>query len=65
VAVIAALQLAGQPAAESASFAFLYHAMNIVVMVLVGLLGIARTGVTFRAVVQSARSLAARREASG
>jgi uncharacterized membrane protein YbhN (UPF0104 family) len=64
VAVIAALQLAGQPAAESASFAFLYHAMNIVVMVLLGLLGIARTGVTFRAVVQSARSLAARREAS-
>lgn len=61
VAVIAALQLAGQPATASASFAFLYHIMNIIVMVLMGLWGIARTGVTFRNVLDSARSFAARR----
>jgi len=61
VAVIAALQLAGQPATASASFAFLYHIMNIVVMVLMGLWGIAGTGVTFRNVLDSARSFAARR----
>lgn len=61
VAVIAALQLAGQPAAASAGFAFLYHIMNIIVMVLMGLLGIARTGVTFRNVLDSARSFTIRR----
>ncbi len=61
VAVIAALQLAGQPATASASFAFLYHIMNIVVMVLMGLWGIAGTGVTFRNVLDSARSFTARR----
>ncbi|WP_374687424.1 lysylphosphatidylglycerol synthase transmembrane domain-containing protein [Promineifilum sp.] len=61
-AVITALQLYGQPAAESASFAFLYHVMNIVVMVLFGVLAIARTGVTFRNVLQSAQSFVARKE---
>jgi len=61
VAVIAALQLAGQPATASASFAFLYHIMNIIVMVLMGLWGIASTGVTFRNVLDSARSFATRR----
>ena len=60
VAVIAALQLAGQPATASASFAFLYHIMNIVVMVLMGLLGIARTGVTFRNVLASAQAFLTR-----
>ena len=64
VAVTAALQLAGQPAASAAAFAFLYHAMNIVVMVLLGLVGIAATGVTFRNVLNSARSFTARGEAS-
>ena len=64
VAVTAALQLAGQPAADAAAFAFLYHAMNIVVMVLLGLVGIAATGVTFRNVLNSAQGFASRREAS-
>ena len=59
-AVITALQLYGQPAAASASFAFLYHAMNIVVMVIFGLLGILGTGVTFRHVVNSAQAFVAR-----
>ena len=64
VAVTAALQLTGQPAATAAAFAFLYHAMNIVVMVLVGLVGIVATGVTFRNVLSSARSFARRNEAT-
>jgi len=62
VAVTAALQLAGQPAATAAAFAFLYHAMNIVVMVLIGLIGIAATGVTFRNVLNSAQAFASRRK---
>lgn len=56
-AVITALQLYGQPAVESASFAFLYHIANIVIMVLFGIVGILGTGVTFRNVLSSAQSL--------
>ena len=62
-AVITALQLYGQPAAQSASFAFLYHVMNIVVMVIFGVIGISGAGVTFRNVVQTAQSFTARRRA--
>ena len=62
-AVITALQLYGQPAAQSAAFAFLYHVMNIVVMVIFGLIGIAGAGVTFRNVVHTAQSFAARHRA--
>lgn len=54
--VIAALQLLGQPEAASASFAFLYHAMNLLLMVLFGLYGINRTGSTFGNVLAAARS---------
>lgn len=54
--VIAALQLLGQPEAASASFAFLYHAMNLLIMVLFGLYGINRTGSTFGKVIATARS---------
>jgi uncharacterized protein (TIRG00374 family) len=61
-AVITALQLYGQPAAESAGFAFLYHIVNILVMVAFGLLGILGTGVTFRHVLNSAQSFVSRRQ---
>jgi uncharacterized protein (TIRG00374 family) len=59
-AVITALQLYGQPAVESASFAFLYHIANIVIMVLFGIVGILGTGVTFRNVLSSAQSFVSR-----
>ncbi len=62
-AVITALQLYGQPAAQSAGFAFLYHIMNIVVMVIFGIIGIVGTGVTFRHVLSSAQSFVSRRHA--
>jgi uncharacterized protein (TIRG00374 family) len=61
-AVISALQLYGQPAAESAAFAFLYHIANIVIMVIFGILGILGTGVTFRNVLQSTQSFMSRRQ---
>lgn len=61
-AVISALQLYGQPAAESAGFAFLYHIVNIIVMVLFGILGILGTGVTFRHVMSSTQSFISRRQ---
>lgn len=53
--VIAALQFLGQPQAESASFAFLYHAINTVTMIGLGLVGLASTGATFGHVVTSAQ----------
>lgn len=62
--VIAALQVLGQPAAESASFAFLYHALNVVLMIILGLWGILSTGSTFKQVVASAQSFARRQRES-
>jgi uncharacterized membrane protein YbhN (UPF0104 family) len=52
---IALTQVFKQPDGESASFAFLYHALNVVVMVGLGLIGLARTGATFSNVVASAQ----------
>lgn len=60
--VIAALQVLGQPAAESASFAFLYHALNVVLMIALGLWGILSTGATFKQVVASAQSFMQRQK---
>jgi len=54
--VIAALQVWGQPEASSASFAFLYHALNSAVLIALGIMGIAGTGSTFRQVVASAQA---------
>jgi uncharacterized protein (TIRG00374 family) len=55
--VIAALTVIGQPEAQAASFAFLYHALNVLLMVLMGVLGFSQTGATFSQVVASARQL--------
>lgn len=54
--VIAALQILGQPEAASASFAFLYHALNLLIMVLLGLYGLSSTGSTFSNVLAAVRS---------
>ncbi len=51
--VIAALQVWGQPEAQAASFAFLYHVINMAIMIGFGIVGILATGSTFRQVVQS------------
>jgi uncharacterized protein (TIRG00374 family) len=60
--VIAALQVLGQPAAESASFAFLYHALNLLCVIILGLWGIFSTGATFKQVVASAQSFMQRQK---
>lgn len=60
--VIAALQLLGQPEGASASFAFLYHAVNIAVMVGFGIIGILSTGSTFREVIDSAQAFLNRKQ---
>jgi uncharacterized protein (TIRG00374 family) len=56
-AVIAALQLLGRPEGESASFAFLYHAFNMVgVPLLLGVIGIFGTDSTFANVIASTQA---------
>ena len=60
--VIGALQVLGQPEAASASFAFLYHALNLSLMVLSGLVGIYGTGATFGQIVASTQSFITNRK---
>jgi uncharacterized protein (TIRG00374 family) len=60
--VIAALQVWGQPDAASASFAFLYHALNSVLLITMGVAGILGTGSTFRQVVVSTQNFLRRQE---
>jgi glycosyltransferase 2 family protein len=54
--VIAALAMLGQPRAEAASFAFLYHLLNLLSMVVLGLIGIYATGSTWGKVIESTQA---------
>jgi uncharacterized membrane protein YbhN (UPF0104 family) len=60
--VIAALQVLEQPEAASASFAFLYHALNMVELVLLGIVGIYSTGATLSNVIASAQTFMGRKQ---
>ena len=51
--VIAALQLLGQPQVAAASFAFGYHALNMIIMIVLGLIGLAATGEAMGNVIHS------------
>jgi uncharacterized membrane protein YbhN (UPF0104 family) len=62
--VIAALQVWGQPEAASASFAFIYHALNSITLIVLGIIGIVGTGSTFRHVVASTQDFLNREEAN-
>jgi glycosyltransferase 2 family protein len=50
----------GQPEGPAASFAFLYHAINLVLMVVMGLIGLMATGATFRHVIETTRQFTGR-----
>jgi glycosyltransferase 2 family protein len=54
--VIAALTMMGQPRAEAASFAFIYHLLNLLSMVIMGLIGIYATGSTWGKVIESTQA---------
>ncbi len=47
----------GMPEPQAASFALLYHAVNYVVIGLLGIIGISRTGETFGSVIASTKSI--------
>ncbi len=55
-------EILGQPAAESASFAFIYHALNFLTIIVLGVIGIWRTGDTFGAIIKSTRDFMRRKE---
>ena len=61
-AVIAALQVLGRPEGASASFAIVYHALNLTTMVLMGLIGLSGIGATFAQVVATAQRFTQRKE---
>jgi hypothetical protein len=52
----ALVEVLDQPGGPALSFAILYHALNTIVLILMGFLGIARTGSTFRQVVDATRA---------
>jgi uncharacterized protein (TIRG00374 family) len=55
--VIAALTLAGYPEPQSASFAFAYHALNMLLIpTLLGLVGLAATGATLQQVMTTTQT---------
>lgn len=47
----------GQPEAESVSFAFLYHLLNFIAVMILGAIGVYGLGSTFSTIIQSAQNL--------
>lgn len=58
----ALVEVLSQPAGPSASFAFIYHALNFAVVIVLGLAGIYGIGATLSNVVASTRTIARRQE---
>lgn len=62
--VTAALAILGQPGGPSASFAFAYHAMNYLILTILGLMSLAATGATFSHIVQTTRGYLKRQKSA-
>lgn len=62
--VTAALLLLGQPEEPSVAFAFAYHAMNYLILTILGLIGIAATGSTIGNVIQTTQNYMKREKSS-
>lgn len=56
LAVVGALFVLGQPNGQSVSFAFAYHATNYFVLTILGLIGLTKTGSTFRSVIETTQN---------
>lgn len=54
--IFALVEGLNQPQAESASFAFLYHGVNLLLTIVLGLVGFSRIGATFGNVLASTRA---------
>jgi uncharacterized protein (TIRG00374 family) len=60
--VTAALLALGQPESVAAGFALVYHALNLIGMILLGLIGLTRVGTTFRSVIQTTQQFMQRKK---
>lgn len=62
--VIAALALLGQPEPAAASFAFSYHALNMILIpTILGVIGLTATGSTFKTVIDNTQAFMKRKDA--
>lgn len=62
--IFALVNILGQPEGAAASFAFLYHGVNIVIMTIFGLIGLFATGATFRHVIETTRQYGQKKSSS-
>lgn len=62
IGVTAALLALGQPEGTAAGFAVVYHALNLVGMVILGLIGLTSIGATFSSVVENTQRFMRRRQ---
>lgn len=62
IGVTAAMLALGQAEGAAAGFAVVYHALNLVSMIILGLIGLTRIGTTFRSVVETTQRFMQRRQ---
>jgi glycosyltransferase 2 family protein len=60
--VTAALLALGQSESVAAGFAVIYHALNLISMIVLGLIGLTRTGTTFRSVITTTQQFMQRKK---
>ncbi len=63
--VTAALTVLGQPEAQALSFAIVYHAINLLTLTALGLIGLAATGSTFQTVIDNTQAFMKRDKVAG
>ncbi|MBK7895238.1 MAG: flippase-like domain-containing protein [Anaerolineaceae bacterium] len=64
IGVTAAMLALGQSDGAAGGFAVVYHALNLISMIILGLIGLASTGATFGSVIQTTQRFMRRRQLS-
>jgi uncharacterized protein (TIRG00374 family) len=62
VGVTAAMLAIGQSDGAAAGFAVVYHALNLISMIILGLIGLTKIGATFRSVIETTQRFTRRRQ---
>jgi uncharacterized membrane protein YbhN (UPF0104 family) len=62
IGVTAAMLALGQSDGAAAGFAVVYHALNLIGMIILGLIGLTRIGATFRSVIETTQRFTRRRQ---
>ena len=64
IGVTAAMLALGQSDGAAGGFAVVYHALNLITMIILGLIGLASTGATFGSVIETTQRFMRRRQLS-